>query len=58
MRTKEEIIKDLEKTIAMAKNEYNTCVEHDLDPDDFQAWMFGWMLGTIEHAKADLEQLK
>ena len=55
---REEIIKYLEETIAMAENEYKTCVDHDLDPDDFTAWMFGWMLGTIKHAKADLEQLK
>lgn len=55
---REEIIKYLEETISMAENEYKTCVDHDLDPDDFTAWMFGWMLGTIKHAKSDLEQLK
>lgn len=55
---KDDIIKYLEETISMAENEYKTCVDYNVDPDDFTAWMFGWMLGTIKHAKAYLEQLK
>lgn len=55
---KEYIIHYLEEAIYMAEHDYQTCVDYDLDPDDFTAWMFGWMLGTIKHAKADLEQLK
>lgn len=55
--TRKEIIKYLEKTIAMAENEFNTYVEYDLDPDAFTAWMFGWMLETIKITKQDLEQL-
>lgn len=57
MRTKEDIIKDLEKTVFMAENEYKTVVDYDLDPDEFHNWMFGWMLETIKIAKSDLEQL-
>ncbi len=55
--TRKEIIKDLEKTISMAENEFNTCVEYDLDPDEFKVWMFGYMLETIKFTKLDLEQL-
>lgn len=55
--TKKDIIKDLEETIFMAENEFDTCVEHDIDPDCFHAWMFGWMLETIKIAKLNLEQL-
>ena len=55
---KELIIHSLEETISMAENEYKTCVDYDLDPDYFTAWMFGWMLETIKQTKADLEQLK
>lgn len=57
MRTRKEIIKDLEKTISMAENQYRTVVDYDLDPDEFHNWMFGWMLETIKIAKMDLEQL-
>ena len=57
MCTKEDIIKDLEKTVSMAENEFKTCVDYNLDPDAFHAWMFGWMLETIKIAKTDLELL-
>lgn len=57
MRTIDEIIKDLDKAVSMAEHKYKTCVEYNLDPDDFNAWMFGWMRATIEHAKTDLELL-
>ncbi len=57
MRTKEDIIKDLERTISMAENKFSTCVKYNLDPDEFNAWMFGYMLGTIERAITDLQLL-
>lgn len=56
--TKKEIIKDLERTISMAENKFSTCVEYDLNPDAFTAWMYGWMLETIKITKQDLEQLQ
>lgn len=55
--TRKDIIKDLERTISMAENEFKTCVENNLDPDEFMPWMFGYMLETIKIAKLDLEQL-
>ncbi len=57
MRTRREIIMDLERTISMAENQYKTVVEYNLDPDEFHNWMFGWMLETLKITKRDLELL-
>ncbi len=57
MSTKEEIIKDLEKTIDMSKNKFKTCVDHEISPEDFTAYMFGWMQATLEITVNNLKQL-
>lgn len=57
MKTKDEIIKDLERAIDMSQNKFKTCVDYELSKEEFTAFMFGWMQATLEIAVSDLKQL-
>lgn len=55
--TKDEIIAQMLQAVEMSKNEFNTCVEWNIDHEAFIPWMFGWMQSTLEICAKELERL-